>query len=59
MIKLLIINKIKRNYLIEHKNIMKITKRDCKSKQKISIENYLTKKKIKKENMNEIDIKIC
>ena len=35
---------------------MKITKIDC---EKINIENYLTKKKIKKENMEETDIKIC
>ena len=38
---------------------MKIMKKDCENKQKINIENYLTKKKIKKENMEEIDIKIC
>ena len=38
---------------------MKIAKNDCKSKQKVNIENYLTRKKINKENMEEIDIKIC
>ena len=37
---------------------MKITKKDCESKQKVNIENYLTRKKINKENMEEIDIKI-
>ena len=37
---------------------MKITKKDMRSKAKLNIENYLTKKKIKKENMEEIDIKI-
>ena len=46
--KLLIIKKIKRNYQIEQKNIMKITKKDCKSKQKINVDNYLTRKKQKK-----------
>ena len=43
----------------EQKNIMKITKKDCESKQKINKESFLTKKKVKKENMEEIDIKIC
>ena len=38
---------------------MKITKIDCESKQEINIENYLRKKKMKKENMEQIDIKIC
>ena len=46
--KLLIIKKIKRNYQIEQKSIMKITKKDCKSKQKINVDNYLTRKKQKK-----------
>ena len=32
---------------------------DCESKQKINTENYLMKKNIKKENMEEIHIKIC
>ena len=36
---------------------MKITKKDCESKQKINKENYLAKKKSIK-NMEEIDIKI-
>ena len=38
---------------------MKITKEDCKNKQEINIENYLRKKKIKKENMGEIDTTKC
>ena len=38
---------------------MKMTKKDCESKQEIDIENYLTKKKMKKENLEEIDVKIC
>ena len=38
---------------------MKITNKDCKSKQEINIENYLTKKKIQIGNIEEIDIKIC
>ena len=40
---------------------MKITKneRNIENKQEISIENYLTKENIKKENIEEIDIKIC
>ena len=36
-----------------------MTKKDCESKQEIDIENYLTKKKMKKENLEEIDVKIC
>ena len=38
---------------------MKIIEKDCKSKQEINIENYLTKKRKSKKNMEEIDIKIC
>ena len=38
---------------------MKITKKNCESEQKINIENYLTKKKVKKENMEKIYFKIC
>ena len=38
---------------------MKRTKKDCESKQKLDIENYITKKKIEKESMEELDIKIC
>ena len=38
---------------------MKIIKKDCESKQKINIQNYLTKRKMKKENMEETDMKIC
>ena len=38
---------------------MKIKKKDCDSKQKINIENYITKKKRRKENIEEKDIKIC
>ena len=39
-------------------DITKITKIDWDSKQNINIENYL-KQKINKDNMEEIDIKIC
>ena len=38
---------------------MKRTKKDCESKQKLAIENYITKKKIEKESMEGLDIKIC
>ena len=38
---------------------MKITKKDCENKQKVNIENYPTKRKMKRENMEEIGIKIC
>lgn len=40
------------------KNIMKTAKKDCKNKRKINIENYLTRKKIYKERMEEIDIEV-
>ena len=38
---------------------MKIEKRDCKNKHKINIENYLMRKTIYKERMEEIDIEVC
>ena len=38
---------------------MKIKKKDCRNKQKLNLKNYLRKKKINKENMKEIDTKIC
>ena len=38
---------------------MEIIKKDCMSKQKINIKNYLMKKKMNKENIEEIDIKKC
>lgn len=38
---------------------MKTIKKGCKTKHEINIENYLIKKKIWKENMEEIDIDIC
>ena len=38
---------------------MKITKKSCENKQELNIENYLTKGNVKKENMEEINIKIC
>ena len=40
-------------------DFMKITKTGLKSKPEISIENYLMKEIILKENMEEIDIGIC
>ena len=33
--------------------------KDCENKQEKIIQNYLTKKNVKKENMDEIDMKIC
>ena len=44
MIKLHIIKEIQKTFQIEQKNTMKITKKDCESKQEINIENYLMKK---------------
>ena len=38
---------------------MKMTKKDQKSKKKINKKIYLKKKKIKRGNMEEIDIIIC
>ena len=37
---------------------MKIAKKDCENKQKISRESYLIKKKTWRENMEETDIKM-
>ena len=37
-------------------NIIKITKKDCKSKQEVDVENYLTKKN-EKRDIKETDIK--
>ena len=59
MIKLNIIKEMEEKYKIEQKNIMKTTTKYCEKKQKIDTENYLTKKKIQKGNMEEIDIIIC
>ena len=42
----LVIKEIKKDYLSKQNNTMKITKKDCKSKQDINIENYSTSKKI-------------
>lgn len=53
---IVIINKMVKN---NQKNIMKTAKKDCKNKRKINIENYLTRKKIYKERMEEIDIEVC
>ena len=38
---------------------MKMIKRDKKSKQEINTETYMKKKKIKRENTEEIDTTIC
>ena len=43
----------------KQKNIMKITKQDCKNKHEINIDNYLMKKRISKENMLKINTQIC
>ena len=40
-----IINEIEKNNQIEQNNNMKTIKKDCESKKKLNIENYLTKKK--------------
>ena len=41
------------------KKYYEIVKKGQKNKEKISIGNYLTKNKTLKDNMEEIDIKIC
>ena len=51
--------KKKEKLLNRAKEYYKIIKKDCQSNEKINIGNYVTNKKIKKENMEEIDIKIC
>ena len=38
---------------------MKITKKGCNNKPKINIKNYLMRKKIKKENLEEINAVTC
>ena len=38
---------------------MNITNKNCESKQKINLDNYLTKKKINKYSTEENDIKTC
>ena len=38
---------------------MKTIKKDYEKKQEINVKTYLKKKKIKKENMEKIDITIC
>ena len=43
-----IIKKINKDYWKKQSNIITIIKNDCKSRQEINIENYLTKKKHKK-----------
>ena len=58
MIKLLIIKKNKEKLLNEAKEYHANNK-DCENKQEKIIQNYLTKKNVKKENMGEIDMKIC
>ena len=50
----------KKERLLERaKKYYEIVKKDSINKQKISIGNYLTKNKTLKDNMEEIDIKIC
>ena len=44
---------------IKQKSIVKTIKKDLKSKQEINIEAYLKKRRIKRENMEKIDIIIC
>ena len=38
----------KRNHQVQPNNTVKAITKECKSKQKVNIENYLTKKNIKK-----------
>ena len=38
---------------------MKITKKDSKSKQEMNIENHQVKRRVLRENLEEIGIKIC
>ena len=42
----------------DQKNIRKIKKKDLKNKHEKNIENYVMKKKLQKENMEEINIEI-
>ena len=49
----------KERLLERAKKYYEIVKKDSINKQKISIGNYLTKNKTLKDNMEEIDIKIC
>ena len=49
MVKQHIIKETKKQYYIEQKTIMKITKKYYESKQEINTENYLKKKDIKRE----------
>ena len=46
-------------YWIEQKIIMKMIKKDWKSKQEIDRETDLKNEQIKRENMGGIDIRIC
>ena len=49
----------KERLLERAKKYYETVKKDSINKQKISIGNYLTKNKTLKDNMEEIDIKIC
>ena len=49
----------KERLLERAKKYYEIVKKDSINKQKKSIGNYLTKNKTLKDNMEEIDIKIC
>ena len=49
----------KERLLERAKKYYEIVKKDSINMQKISIGNYLTKNKTLKDNMEEIDIKIC
>ena len=42
----------------DQKNIRKIKKKDLKNKHEKNIENYVMKKKLQKENMEEINIEM-
>ena len=46
-------------YQRNREKLLNRAKKYCEKKQKISIENCLMKKKMKKENMEEMDVKIC
>ena len=42
----------------KQKNIIKLTKQNCKNEHRRDIENYLMKKKLKKRQIEEIDTEI-
>ena len=49
-------NKVK---LLNEAKEYRANNKDCENKQEKIMQNYLTKKNVKKENTDEIDMKIC